>query len=106
MAAGCVAIQHSQGCDTATAVSTILPGRPATRRGMPATRPVLRHDTAQCARGQGAVRAAWAHHARSLGLLGVHLCTQLSFGLSALFLVTVWTTVHEHYSQDFKKKLK
>ena len=52
----------------------------------PATRHTARHDMAQCMRALGAVRAAWAHSARSQGQLGVHLCTQPSFGLSALFL--------------------
>ena len=39
----------------------------------PATWHTARHDTAQFARGLGAVRAAWAHRARSQGPLGVHL---------------------------------
>ena len=51
----------------------------------PAIRHPARHDTAQCAHGLGTMRATWAHHARSHGPLGVHLCTQPSFGLSSLF---------------------
>ena len=99
----------SRGCDTATAAATIRPSRRATRRGTPATRPATRrHDTAQCVLGRGVVRAAWVHHARCNGLLGVHLSTQPSFGLSALFqsqfgpLFT--NTVHGHCSRDFSKK--
>ena len=41
--------------------------------------------------------------ARSLGQ-GVHLVHPTQSGLNALFLVTVWDTIHEHCSQDFSKK--
>ena len=71
LAAGCVARQD-----------TTWPGRHATRRSTPATRPVLglRHGTLrattrrsarmveeQCVRGQGAVRARPRRSAHSLG---------------------------------------
>ena len=86
---------------------TTQPLRPATR---PAAGPAIRrcgcHDTApstRCARGLGAVGA-------QPGPLGVHLCTQPSFGLSALFQSLFGTlfmnTVHDHCSQNFLKKNK
>ena len=72
-------------CKGARHKATIRPPRPATR-------PVMGHDTAplratiRCgAHGLSALRVNWAHHARSQGQLGVHMCTQPSFGLSALF---------------------
>ena len=95
-------LRHGRAC------AAIRPGRRAARRSTPATRPATSCDTtdagprhgavrgqpgrsaraawAQCAGSLGAVRAAWVHHARSQGPLGVHQCTQPSFGLSALFL--------------------
>ena len=85
MAAGYVAIQHNEGCDTATAASTIRTGRRATQRGTPVTQPATSCDMAGVAPRHGAVRSRPGRSVCSLGLLGVHLCTQLSFVLSALF---------------------
>ena len=47
-------------------------------------------DTAHCAPRHGAVRARSGHSAHRLGPLGVHLCTQSSFELNALFQSLFW----------------
>ena len=57
----------------------------------------LRHGTTEC-HDTALTRAAWAHLGTQAGQ-GVHLCTQLVFGLSALFLSHCLGTVHEHCSQ-------
>ena len=77
----------------------------------PTTRHIERHDTTQHARCLGAVRAAWAYHARSQGRLGVHLVHLTQFWTQCIVSVTVWTDVHEHCSKDFfflkiKNKIK
>ena len=74
----------TKGYDTATAAATIRPGRSATRRGTLATWPATSCDTASAGPRHNTLLVAWAHHAHNHGLLGVHLCTQPSFGLRAL----------------------
>ena len=79
MVAGCVAIQHSQGCDTASGSPAIPAGardigplydRLGPLHDLPqaATRSGHDHDTAQCTacvHGLSALRATWVHHTRS-----------------------------------------
>ena len=94
-------------CATRPARLATRPGSATTRQGTPETRPGDDYDTAP-------VRATTrpsARHVSCLSVVGVQLglwvciwCTQRSFGLSVLFSVTVWTTVHEHCSHDFSKK--
>ena len=55
------------------------------------TRCLVRRDT-----------AGPAHHARNLGPLGVHLCTQPSFGTQC----TVSVTVHKIFQKNKKNKKK
>ena len=104
VAAGCVAIQHSQGCDTATAAATIQLCRCATRRGTPVTRPTTRCDTASVGPRHGVVRSRLGRsvrYARSLGAPWSVGCAPMHptlFWTQCTFSVTVWTTVHEHCS--------
>ena len=102
LAAGCVARQ-----------ATTRPGRRATRCYTPATLPMLACDMTHCTPRHGAVRARLGSSARSLGApcaqpgsvgcVPMHL-TQ--FWTQCTVIVTVWTTVHEHCSQDFSKRKK
>ena len=78
-----------QACDIALhACDTVGAG--------PATRHTARHDTALCARSLSAPCAQpW-----SVGCAPVH---PTQFWTQCTISVTVCTTVHEHYSQDFSK---
>ena len=76
-----------------------------------ATRPVLGHDMAHCAPRHGTVHARPGHSARSLGApcaqprsVGCALVHPTQFWTQCTVSVTVWTTIHEHCSQE--KKIK
>ena len=56
------------------------------------------HDTAPCARHGLSGCAAWVQ--------GVHLVHLTQFWTQCTVSLTVWTTVHEHYSQIFFEKIK
>ena len=96
MAVGCVAIQHSQGCDTAVHARDTGPRYDAWPATRPATGPAIRrcgrHDMAPSG------RAAW-----SIGCAPVH---PTQFWTQCTVSVTVWDTVHEHCSQEIFKKIK
>ena len=83
--------------------ATTQPLGPATRpAAVPAIRRYGRHDTApsvRCASGLGAVGA-------QPGSLGVHLCTQPSFGLSTLFQSLFRTPFMNTVHKIFQKKKK
>ena len=69
-----------------------------------ATQPGRRHDTDQCMRGLGAVRAAWAYCAHGLSQ-GVHLVHPTQFWTQctvskSLFGTLFMSTVHEVFKKN------
>ena len=72
--------------DTHGGMATRRVARPVTRLATSLRYGALHATTRPRMASLGAVRAAWAHYARNHGPLGVHLCTQPSFRLCALFL--------------------
>ena len=91
-------------------------GRVTTRPLGPATRPAAglairrygRHDSApsvRCARGLGAVGAQPGRSGRTTWFVWCAPMHPTQFWTQYTVSVTVWDTVHEHCSQDLKKKI-